>query len=298
MPEKELLLPHMLHSHFSHWCKHKRKLSSLKGLWGCGYSVTMFPVLFCSTPSLTHAYYTAHCICSHTAAALHFSVTPTLWRVKSEKAQKEFTQDSHGAFSSYTTATPFVSASVSACVTHRRETTPHPTHAHITRHTIPPPLHTRARTHSCTDGAELSPRHASPPMYKPHAAAARRARVQARRQDVKMETDGDSKRERQRQKWRVRDVLTLVFVFIKWIWLKGFRGTILAEDGSEKMKVCVRHNEGKLTAAVPPDYDYLHVWNVNRNRWVFLIDDCQFFCVFKMQKKMYVVLKTLLFPVC
>lgn len=225
--KKELLLPHILHCNFSHWCKHKRKLSSLKGWWGSVWSITMFSVLFCSTPSLTHTH--TNCI-AQPYMLTHCRSTPLFRNThsaksKSEKAQKEFTQDSHGAFTSYTTATPSVSASVSACVTHRRETTPHPTHAHITRHTTPTPqLHTHTHTCSYTDGAELSPRHASPPMYKPHAAPARRARVQARRQDVKTETDGDSEGERQRENWRVQDVLTLVFVVIKRVWLRVFRG--------------------------------------------------------------------------
>lgn len=74
--------------------------------------------------------------------------------------------------------------------------------------------------------------------------------MQARRQDVKTETDGDSEGERQRENWRVQDVLTLVFVFIKRVWLRGFRGA----------------PGGKFNTAVPLNYYHLHVRNVNRNR--------------------------------
>lgn len=43
---------------------------------------------------------------------------------------------------------------------------------------------------------------------------------------------------------RVHNVLTLVFVFIKWVWLKGFRGhlsTISAEDNRAELQVCETH---------------------------------------------------------
>lgn len=48
----------------------------------------------------------------------------------------------------------------------------------------------------------LSPRHAAPPMYKPHTPA-QRAGEQARRQDVKLETDEESKGERRRENQRI-----------------------------------------------------------------------------------------------
>lgn len=52
--------------------------------------------------------------------------------------------------------------------------------------------HTNTLTHR--KRGVLSPRHAAPPEYKPHRTA-RRGREQARRQDVKMETEGESNRE-------------------------------------------------------------------------------------------------------
>lgn len=66
---------------------------------------------------------------------------------------------------------------------------------HISTDTQPlTPIHTQTDT----QGAMLSPKHAAPPMYKPHTPA-RRAGEQARRQDVKMETDGESMGERWRE---------------------------------------------------------------------------------------------------
>lgn len=277
--KKELLLPHILHCNFSHWCKHKRKLSSLKGWWGSVWSITMFSVLFCSTPSLTHTHTNciAHRICSHTAAALHFSVTPTLRRVKARKPRKNSLR-TPTAPSLLTQQPPPPWAQVCLHVWRiggRRHLI---LHMHILPDTQPQPPN---YTHTCsyTDGAELSPRHASPPMYKPHAAPARRARVQARRQDVKMETDGDSEGERQRENWRVQDVLTLVFVFIKRVWLRGFRGA----------------PGGKFNTAVPLNYYHLHVRNVNRNR-CFSVGVSWFLVLLKYKNECDV--KKISFPVC
>lgn len=298
--KKELLLPHILHCNFSHWCKHKRKLSSLKGWWGSVWSITMFSVLFCSTPSLTHTH--TNCI-AQPYMLTHCRSTPLFRNThsaksKSEKAQKEFTQDSHGAFTSYTTATPSVSASVSACVTHRRETTPHPTHAHITRHTTPTPqLHTHTHAHtqmeqSCHQG--MPPRQCINPTL--HQLGEPECR-----QDVKMWRRRQTETARESDKGRTGECKMF------WHWCSsslnesgsevsgGHLSTVLAEDGRAERKVCVRHNEGKFNTAVPLNYYHLRVRNVNRNR-CFSVGVSWFLVLLKYKNECDV--KKISFPVC
>lgn len=296
--KKELLLPHILHCNFSHWCKHKRKLSSLKGWWGSVWSITMFSLLFCSTPSLTHTHTNciAHRVCSHTAAALHFSVTPTLRRVKARKPRKNSLR-TPTAPSRLTQQPPPPWAQVCLHVWRiggRRHLI---LHMHILPDTQPQPpnyTHTHAHTQmeqSCHQG--MPPRQCINPTL--HQLGEPECR-----QDVKMWRRRQTETARESDKGRTGECKMF------WHWcssslnesgseVSGHLSTVLAEDGRAERKVCVRHNEGKFNTAVPLNYYHLHVRNVNRNR-CFSVGVSWFLVLLKCKNECDV--KKISFPVC
>ena len=165
----------------------KKKPSSFKEWWVYVFDPEQC-FHFCSSPSWNLHMYTR----SNTAATLHYAITPTLWSVKERKPRSNSLR-TPTAPSVLTQQPPPLWVQVCLRVWRMGGKRHFILHIHTQPHT-----HTHTHSHVYTHGGMLSPRHAAPPMYKPHTAA-QRAGEQERRQDVQMETDGESEWERRRE---------------------------------------------------------------------------------------------------
>lgn len=184
----------------------------------CVWPITMlFSVLFLP---LTDTHTNTYILYAHTAAVLHYAITPTPWSVKERKPRSN-SRRTPTAPSVLTQQPPPVWAQVCLPVWRMGGRRHFILHMHILTDTQPltqTHIHTHTYTQRCCHQGTQAP-----PMYKPHTPAPESGRAGK----TSRCEDGDRRREQGRAmegEKRARDVLTLEFVFIKWVWLKGFRG--------------------------------------------------------------------------
>lgn len=222
VPLKRSSYSHILHSNSSQWWKYIHRKTQ-KQRSGEGLCMTHNNVVFSFVPPPhwhTHTY-----ICSHTAAVLHYAITPTLWSVKERKPRSNSLR-TPTAPSVLTQQPPPLWAQVCLRVWRIGGRRHFILHMHISTDTQPL-THTHTHMERCCHQS-TQPRQCINPSHQ--------LGEQESKRDIKMwrwrqtekawESDGG----RITGEKRVRDVLTLVFVFIKWVWMKGFRRALLAED--------------------------------------------------------------------